>query len=144
MLTCLVILTACAEDERRELRLTRTSTVETGVRILADNCPGPSSVALLIRDDVLWEIQAPPAPGDTGAEAEPDEEPVVEELSEEAVEAITEQPGLIEFLVGQTPNDWEVVTPLTATVEPGTRYTCLLYTSPSPRDQRGSRMPSSA
>ena len=25
-----------------------------------------------------------------------------------------------------------------------TRYTCLLYTSPSPRDQRGSRMPSSA
>ena len=23
-------------------------------------------------------------------------------------------------------------------------YTCLLYTSPSPRDQRGSRMPSSA
>ena len=25
-----------------------------------------------------------------------------------------------------------------------TSYTCLLYTSPSPRDQRGSRMPSSA
>ena len=25
-----------------------------------------------------------------------------------------------------------------------TRYGCLLYTSPSPRDQRGSRMPSSA
>ena len=24
------------------------------------------------------------------------------------------------------------------------RYRCLLYTSPSPRDQRGSRMPSSA
>ena len=24
------------------------------------------------------------------------------------------------------------------------RYNCLLYTSPSPRDQRGSRMPSSA
>ena len=24
------------------------------------------------------------------------------------------------------------------------QYTCLLYTSPSPRDQRGSRMPSSA
>ena len=27
---------------------------------------------------------------------------------------------------------------------PGTGKTCLLYTSPSPRDQRGSRMPSSA
>ena len=26
----------------------------------------------------------------------------------------------------------------------GYAYTCLLYTSPSPRDQRGSRMPSSA
>ena len=26
----------------------------------------------------------------------------------------------------------------------GPRHTCLLYTSPSPRDQRGSRMPSSA
>ena len=25
-----------------------------------------------------------------------------------------------------------------------TRFICLLYTSPSPRDQRGSRMPSSA
>ena len=25
-----------------------------------------------------------------------------------------------------------------------TSYSCLLYTSPSPRDQRGSRMPSSA
>ena len=28
--------------------------------------------------------------------------------------------------------------------EISSRYDCLLYTSPSPRDQRGSRMPSSA
>ena len=27
---------------------------------------------------------------------------------------------------------------------PAESYSCLLYTSPSPRDQRGSRMPSSA
>ena len=27
---------------------------------------------------------------------------------------------------------------------PRVNYACLLYTSPSPRDQRGSRMPSSA
>ena len=27
---------------------------------------------------------------------------------------------------------------------PGISHACLLYTSPSPRDQRGSRMPSSA
>ena len=32
--------------------------------------------------------------------------------------------------------------PITETVLSG--RTCLLYTSPSPRDQRGSRMPSSA
>ena len=31
-----------------------------------------------------------------------------------------------------------------ALAERGGVYTCLLYTSPSPRDQRGSRMPSSA
>ena len=36
--------------------------------------------------------------------------------------------------------DQEKVTP----DEPGEGGTCLLYTSPSPRDQRGSRMPSSA
>ena len=28
--------------------------------------------------------------------------------------------------------------------EPASAYTCLLYTSPSPRDKRQSRMPSSA
>ena len=31
-----------------------------------------------------------------------------------------------------------------ATGPQGNSYSCLLYTSPSPRDQRGSRMPSSA
>ena len=31
-----------------------------------------------------------------------------------------------------------------AATGPGQRLPCLLYTSPSPRDQRGSRMPSSA
>ena len=31
-----------------------------------------------------------------------------------------------------------------ALTDAGQRYVCLLYTSPSPRDQRGSRMPSSA
>ena len=40
------------------------------------------------------------------------------------------------------------VDPATVVAEPQRRivdlYVCLLYTSPSPRDQRGSRMPSSA
>ena len=30
------------------------------------------------------------------------------------------------------------------TIDPSVKCSCLLYTSPSPRDQRGSRMPSSA
>ena len=115
-LACLVLLTACATEERRELRLTRTSTVETGVRILADNCPGPSSVALLIRDDVLWEVRAPVV--------EVEDTPTDNETDDEADEGVdTAEPGLVEFLVGQTPEDWETVTPLTATVQAGTRYT---------------------
>ena len=36
-----------------------------------------------------------------------------------------------------------IVEPKESKVE-GLKYSCLLYTSPSPRDQRGSRMPSSA
>ena len=35
-----------------------------------------------------------------------------------------------------------ILTPLTISLQNNNR--CLLYTSPSPRDQRGSRMPSSA
>ena len=34
--------------------------------------------------------------------------------------------------------------PLVVDHKRGSVYSCLLYTSPSPRDQRGSRMPSSA
>ena len=48
-----------------------------------------------------------------------------------------------------TANEWvEMSFDLSANGFPNsgdeTVYTCLLYTSPSPRDQRGSRMPSSA
>ena len=51
-------------------------------------------------------------------------------------------------------NDWRLVVDnenlvfqhydATANNNAGAYITCLLYTSPSPRDQRGSRMPSSA
>ena len=34
--------------------------------------------------------------------------------------------------------------PMAEVLQPAINYACLLYTSPSPRDQRGSRMPSSA
>ena len=61
LLAVTILASACAEDERRGLRLTSTSTtVETGVRVLADNCPGPSSVQLSVREEILWEIQFDP------------------------------------------------------------------------------------
>ena len=40
--------------------------------------------------------------------------------------------------------DGEVLLESLSTSIPDAIITCLLYTSPSPRDQRGSRMPSSA
>ena len=39
---------------------------------------------------------------------------------------------------------WTLITTPIAVETRLSLYTCLLYTSPSPRDQRGSRMPSSA
>ena len=50
--------------------------------------------------------------------------------------------SLLGFILFQKlPGDWFWVISWLAF---GLVYTCLLYTSPSPRDQRGSRMPSSA
>ena len=40
--------------------------------------------------------------------------------------------------------DWILVGDSLGMTTLGYKSTCLLYTSPSPRDQRGSRMPSSA
>lgn len=118
-LACLVLLTSCAEDERRELRLTRTSTAEAGVRILADNCPGPSNVSMLIREDILWEIQV----AETAADANSDEAGE-DEVTPTGVDAsATDDGALVEFLVGQTPDGWDTVTELTNPVEPGIRYT---------------------
>ena len=104
LLALTILASACAEDERRGLRLTSTSTtVETGVRVLADNCPGPSSVQLSVREEILWEIQFDPnAP---------------------APETAIEPTSLIEFIVGQVPAQWEEVVPLDTTLEPGIRYT---------------------
>ena len=43
-----------------------------------------------------------------------------------------------ELVAIDSSDEWKELTPSS------TDYLCLLYTSPSPRDQRGSRMPSSA
>ena len=109
-------MSACAEDEQRELRLTPTSTAETGVRVLADNCPGPDRVSLSVRDDVLWSI----------------ERIVDAETSAETATSTTasttgdiDESGLVEFLVGRTPDDWRTETVLVDPLMPGIRYTIL-------------------
>lgn len=60
-------------------------------------------MALSIREDVLWEIEAPV---DDGAE-----------VSAESENSVAE------FLIGQTPEGWTELTPLAEALEPGTRYT---------------------
>lgn len=126
VILALIMLSSCAEDERREIRLTPTSTVETGVRILVDNCPGPERVSLSVRDNVLWEItqaastdNAVPATdtGDIDAEALPDDFELTDALDAEPV------PGLVEFLVGRTPEGWTATTALADPLEAGVRYT---------------------
>lgn len=102
-----IVLSACAEDERREIRLTPTSTVETGVRVLADNCPGPETVTLSVRDEVLWEIGRIPVIEDEEATTQPTQP----------------DPGLVEFLVGRTPEGWQAELELTEPLVPGIRYT---------------------
>ena len=57
--------------------------------------------------------------------------------------------GPAEAFLGQALSQWRESEPLVITSKllPGLALeegNCLLYTSPSPRDQRGSRMPSSA
>ena len=108
----MIVLSSCSEDERRELRLTPTSTVETGVRILADNCPGPTSLSLGVREDVLWAIEKIEIPEQTGNSSD-----------EESASAVVAEPGLVEFLVGQTPDGWRTRTVLADPLTADTRYT---------------------
>jgi len=98
-----LLASACSQEERRGIRVTPTSTADTGVRVLVDNCPGPSSLELSVREDVLWEIEAPAV--------------------EDSAVPPEEAPGLREFLVGETPEGWMTLTPLDAPLEAGTRYT---------------------
>lgn len=114
----ILVMSACAEDEQRELRLTPTSTVETGVRVLADNCPGPDRVSLSVRDDVLWSIERI---ADT--ETIVDDETIVDAETAASNTGDINESGLIEFLVGRTPDDWRTETVLVDPLTPGIRYT---------------------
>jgi len=79
------------------------------VRALVDNCPGPTSVVLSVRDDVLWQIDSLAA-----ANAGPE---VVDETSP------LPAAGIAEFVIGQAPPDWTTVTPLSEPLTPEIRYT---------------------
>ena len=82
----------------------------------------------------------------SGGAADTREERVLNSLSERltvyavnesrvvAVEVVTREPALSSEIANAITNEYLQVQ----------RDDCLLYTSPSPRDQRGSRMPSSA
>ena len=60
-------------------------------------------------------------------------------MSEELVEVLRRQPGMMQTALTQA-----FVGHARVIMSLGQECDCLLYTSPSPRDQRGSRMPSSA
>ncbi len=101
------MLSACSTEDRKEIRVTPTSTVEAGVRVIVDNCPGPTSVTLSVREEILWRI-----------ETTLDETEVVEG-------DLSDQPALVEFLVGTTPEEWVEVERLEQTLSEGIRYTLL-------------------
>ena len=118
-----LLASACAEQERRSLRLTSTSTTaETGVRVLADNCPGPNAVRLSVREDVLWEIEAIASSTDTATATTTADTAGID------AGAGSEPTALLEFIVGQAPDGWQETVPLTEPLTPGIRYT--VSTSP--------------
>ena len=75
-------------------------------------------------------------------EAETDRDGIITSNSQQTTQ-ITED-GDTEIVLDET--KWSMVWVSDFGLEkyPNQDYGCLLYTSPSPRDQRGSRMPSSA
>jgi hypothetical protein len=93
-----MLMTACATQDRRAIRISPTASAEPAVRALVDNCPGPTTVTLSVRTEVLWQIEAP------------DEDP-------------TDADGLREFIIGQTPTGWTLLEPLASALNEETRYT---------------------
>lgn len=101
LLVVVALLAAgCTEIERKSIRLTPTATAEPGVRMIADNCPGPSEVTLLVRTEVLWQIQA------------------IEDTA-----ATPDDVALFEIRVGEQPENWRTVAPLESPLREGVRYT---------------------
>jgi len=134
-----LVLSACGTIERKPIRLAPTPTAEAGVRVIVDNCPGPAVVTLSVRDEVIWQAEAPvEATDDEGsAESEGEAEATggtdasgdavgdVDGTSESAMADLTGDvvPGLIEVIVGQPPEGWTETMPLAEPLRSDTRYT---------------------
>ena len=84
----------------------------------------------------------------TGWKAEIAELQSQEEKASQAADSAATSLTEIENLVAEWQSRWDAFSSASASAqrdsEVGQSNICLLYTSPSPRDQRGSRMPSSA
>lgn len=130
----MLVSSACGTVERKPIRLAPTPTAEAGVRVIVDNCPGPSVVTLSIRDEVIWQAEAPPEP-DADEDTEADEPTSGETAADpNAVDALAdggEVPGLVEIIVGQPPEGWVETQPLADPLRSDTRYTVAT----SPDDQ---------
>ena len=67
-----------------------------------------------------------------------------EELKQEYLPKMTNGEMIGAFCLSEPEAGSDATSQRTTAEDKGDHYICLLYTSPSPRDQRGSRMPSSA
>ncbi len=131
-----LVLSACGTVERKPIRLAPTPTAEAGVRVIVDNCPGPAVVTLSVRDEIIWQAEAPVEATDDEGSAESETEDAagdVDETNETAMADLTGDvvPGLIEVIVGQPPEGWTETQPLAEPLRNDIRYTVAT----SPDDQ---------
>lgn len=121
LIVVVMALGACATVERKPIRLAPTATADPGVRVIVDNCPGPAAVRLLVRDEIIWEAEAPAAPETAEAEAATDSSTGTD--TGEADADTMGVAGLLEVVVGQPPDGWIETQPLTEGLRSDTRYT---------------------
>jgi len=128
----MLVASACTEVDSAELRLSRTATVEPGVRAIVDNCPGPETIELTVRDEVLWVAQNPAVIDEDGETAEAGlNDATVEEAGDSATATLDENgeevevlaPSLQEIRVGAAPAGWVTVQVLEEPLRDDVRYT---------------------
>ena len=129
--------------ERKETLPTASSEGDSGALLDLPDLPPPSATSIddgLLPPDPIAETRAETAP-------EPSADPALLDLPAAEPPPVAEpeavDPGPPEEARAPTPSAAEEPAPKKE-IAPGAPTLCLLYTSPSPRDKRQSRMPSSA